>query len=270
MPSSAPYWKRVEDNSKLIETLSWNFPEQKQGTVSIIGGNKTSFAPEIRIAEYLLRTFPFLKEIKNYFPDSLKSNLPPLPNISFFPSTESGSFANSPLFLSADESSDKTAHVSLLLGDFSKNSETAIAVANFLKNSSSPVMLTRDTVDLVLADAETILLHDKLFIVASLAQLQKLFRAIFYPKMLLLSQPIFPVIETLHKFTLSYPTAILTFHEGQIICAKDGRIISIPLEKTQYSPISLWSGELAGKIAVFSLFNPKSPLDCLAAATTYK
>ena len=33
----------------------------------------------------------------------------------------------------------------------------------------------------------------------------------------MLSAPLLNIVETLHKFTLSYPITILTFHEGNII-----------------------------------------------------
>ena len=105
-----------------------------------------------------------------------------------------------------------------------------------------------------------------IIILASLAQLQKLFRSVFYPKMLLLSSPLVPVLEALHKFTLTYPVSLLTFHDQKIITAKNGKIISTDLAKTEYSPISLWDGRLAGKAAAFSLYNKNNHLESLNAA----
>ena len=87
--------------------------------------------------------------------------------------------------------------------------------------------------------------------------------------MILLSSPLVPIIEALHKFTLTYPISILTFHDSKILTAKDGKIISTEISKTEYSPVSLWDGRLAGKIAAFSLFNPKKPLESLNAALFY-
>ena len=270
MPTNPNYFQKNGENLHLATDLSWNFPEQKYGNLLVVGGNKSSFATEIKVAEYLTKHFPFLSKVQNLFPDSVKPNLPNLPHFPFFESTESGSFAKSSVFLSAGQTSEKTGHFSLLLGDFSKNSETAVSVVDFIKNCTTPLLLTRDTLDLISADAETVFQKSQLFIVGSLVQLQKLFRALYYPKMLLLSQPLLPVVETLHKFTLSYPVAILTFHDGQVLCAHNGQIISVSLDKTLYSPISLWSGEVAAKIAIFSLFNPQRPLDCLVAGLTYK
>lgn len=272
MTQSTPsYWQKSGEKLKLAENLSWNFPEQKSGSLTIIGGNSSSFATEVKLADFSLQLFPFLLEIKNLFPDALKSQFPPLPNLTFCPSTESGSFAKSAELRSALNSSSATPNFALFSGDFSKNSATAIAISELIIASPQvPILLTRDTVDLVLSDAASFIERDNLFIVASLAQLQKLFRAVYYPKMLLLSQPLLPVVETLHKFTLSYPLTLLTFHEGEILCAKDGSIISITLDKTPYSPLSLWNGEIAAKIAIFSMFNPNKPLESTVAGLTYR
>ena len=99
-------------------------------------------------------------------------------------------------------------------------------------------------------------MNEKLIIFASMAQLQKLFRAVYYPKVLLLSQSLVQVAEALHKFTLSYPISIITFHSGQILVAKNGNVNVVPLEKSGYSPITIWNGELAAKIVALNLYNP--------------
>ena len=120
----------------------------------------------------------------------------------------------------------------LILGDLSKNSETALGISELIANSgSTPILLVRDSIDLVANESLNIIMKENLFIFASLAQLQKIFRALYYPKMLLLSQPLLPVIETLHKFTLSYPVSILTFHEGHFIAAQNGKVWKATLKK---------------------------------------
>ena len=257
------YWKKQE--TPLFKDLEWNFPERKSGTITLLGGNSAAFATEIKISEFLLNSFP-IEEIKTVLPDALKSKLPPLPNLSFAPSTDSGSFKPSSELELALENSD----FNLFLGDFSKNSETAVAISDLLKTLKTPALLTRDTLDLVSSDANTFIENENLMILGSLIQLQKLFRALYYPKMILLSSPLVPIIEALHKFTLTYPVSILTFHDGKILTAKDGNIISTEISKTEYSPISLWDGRLAARTAVFTLFNPKKPLKSLNAALFYQ
>ena len=257
------YWIRQEE--PLYKDLEWNFPEQKSGKIAVLGGNSMNFASEIKISEFLNQAFP-LESVKTILPDSLKSKLPPLPNFIFTPSTESGSFKKSTELNSALADFD----LYLFLGDFSKNSETSVAISNILKDMKTPTILARDSIDLVAADANSFIENENLIITASLVQLQKLFRSLYYPKMILLSSPIVPIIEALHKFTLSFPVSILTFHDKKIITAKNGKIISTRIEKTEYTPVSLWDGRLAAKSAVFSLYNKPNFLESLNAALFWK
>ncbi|MBR5389335.1 hypothetical protein IK146_02130 [Candidatus Saccharibacteria bacterium] len=267
MQEPAPYWEKGIDYTKLSTDLAWNFPEQHKGVIKILGGNSSSFSVEVKAAEYINRTFPFVKSIKNIFPDVLKSKFPPLDNLEFYKSTDSGSFADSVELSHAFEDID----CGIIMGDLSKNSVTSIAVSKLVQNNpSTPLVLTRDAVDLVSNSAGDFINRDQLYIIASMASFQKLLRALYYPRPLMLSQPIFPVVETFHKFTLSYPVSILTFHDGKIICANNGKVSTIEIEKTDYTPLSLWSGELAANIAVYAMFNPSTPLESMLAAINHK
>ncbi len=270
------YWQK--QTTPLFADLYWNIPEQKTGSISIVGGNGTSFSTPIRVAESLERLFP-LKHINTILPDALKKNFPPLLNLTFMPSTSSGSFARSREL----EIALKQANANLIIGDLSKNSETAIAITEALKikqemtragnepEIKSPLnVITRDAVDLLASEAEILLMNPQNIFIASMVQVQKLLRAIYYPKMIMLSQPLIPIIETLHKFTLSYPTTILTFHQDNIIVASGGKVITTQIVETDYSPISLWSGTLAAKVTALNLYNPKKPLEATTAAILHR
>ncbi|MBR2695606.1 hypothetical protein IKE86_01710 [Candidatus Saccharibacteria bacterium] len=263
----APYWNKKGEASNIANDLAWNFPEQKQGIVSVVGGNREAFSTEVKITDYLAKYFPMIKTIKNHFPDVLKKQLPPLENIFFYPSTETGSFTPS----NELTNSILDSNITIVSGDLSKNSLTAIGISRLIQsNETMPFILTRDTVDLVKNEAFTFLERDGIFLIASLAQIQKLLRALFYPRPVLLSSPIFPIIETIHKFTISYPVAIITFHEGKIICAHQGSVVTIDINSTNFTPLSLWSGELAARLAAFAMFNLQKPLASMVAAVNYK
>lgn len=277
------YWQK--QNEPLFRDLEWNFPEQKSGTVAIIGGNGNSFSSAVKLAEYLGRTYP-VKRAELYLPDSLRGKLPPVPGINFVPSTESGSIAKS------DElnSTVSRADFSIFSGDLSKNSATTIAVTEAISGAADgvmatgagadaggnrttgtvvggPVLLARDAVDLITPSIAEFIDTRPLFLVASMAQLQKIFRSLLYPKMLLLSQPLMPTVETLHKFTLSYENCtIVTLHQEQIIVAAHGRIITTPLGKTKYTPLTLFTGALPADLAAYNLWNPGSPLEATCAS----
>jgi len=255
------YW--TKSDKVLDENIFWNVPEQKTGTIQIIGGNANSFSHEIKQTEFL--TSKNLKEVRLLLPDSLRTKIPPVPGVNFAPSTESGSFDKSEELKFAINDAD----ITLLSGDFSKNSKTSVALTNAIKESTKPVVLVRDTIDDISESAEEFIERGNVIVVASMSQLQKLFRNLMYPKMILLSSPLMPIVETLHKFTLSYPVTILTFHEGKIIVANNGEIITTSIEATNYSPIGLFTGNLAAKIAMLNLWNPGKPLESTHSALWY-
>lgn len=253
------YFMRVEKGN--YEDLTWNIPEQKQGIVNVIGGNSQNFRTEVRTAEFITVNYP-IKEVRLVLPNALKNNLPDLPNLVFLPSTDSGSFNESQELNDVFNSAD----FNLLLGDLSKNSVTGTAVAGACRRSEKMTLLTRDAVDIVADnDPERTLMNENLFFFTSMAQLQKLLRAVYYPKMLLLTQSLVQVSEVLHKFTLSYPVKLVTLHDGQILLAENGTVRVVSIEESGYSPVTIWSGELAAKITVLNLFNPNN---FLPASTT--
>lgn len=254
------YFAKIEDNT--FEDLKWNLPEQKRGAINIIGGNIQSFRTEVRTAEFLVANYP-IKEVRLVLPDALKSSLPDLPNLCFLPATESGSFDES------QELSDvvNRGDFNLVLGDLSKNTVTAGAIASACRHSEKMTLLTRDVVDIITSSSpERAMMNESLIIFASVVQLQKLLRVMYYPKMLLMSQSLLQVSDVLHKFTLSYPAKIITLHNQQILLAENGEVRAVPIEKSGYSPIMIWGGELAAKIMVLNLFNPNNFIPASIAA----
>lgn len=254
------YFQKIEQ--KPDPDLTWNLPEQKRGTVNIIGGNSNSFRTEIKTAEFFYANCPVAHPIL-VLPDSLKSKLPDLPEVVYLGSTDSGSFGDVESLNTVMAAAD----YNLLLGDLSKNSATAEAVHHALKDLGCPMLITRDAVDLIIDHKpESILSNPQITFFASMPQLQKLFRAVYYPKMLLLSQSLVQVSDALHKFTLSYPTNIITLHNEQILIAKNGEVKAVPLEKSGFVPLTFWNGELAAKITVLNLFNPDNFVDATICA----
>ena len=186
-------------------------------------------------------------------PESLKKNLPSLPNFVFVPATSAGTFGESKVLYDVFN----TADANLILGDFSKNSITSKAVASACAAAEKMTLITRDSVDLLSENhPDRLLMNERIIIFASVVQLSKLLRAIYYPKMLLMSQSLVQVAEVLHKFTLSYPVSIITLHNGQILVAENGLVKAVALEKSGYSPVMIWNGELAAKIVALNMYNP--------------
>jgi hypothetical protein len=252
------YW--IKSDELINPDIFWNIPEQKTGTIQIIGGNSNSFSTEIKQAEFL-NSLP-IREVRLLLPDALHTKVPPVPGINFAPSTESGSFDKSNELKFAISDAD----ITLLSGDFSKNSKTSVALTAAVTESIKPIVMVRDTVDALADSAEDFIEKGNITIVASMIQLQKLFRSLLYPKMIMLSAPLMQIVETLHKFTLSYPVTILTFHQDKIIVASGGQVITTSISSTEYSPIGLFVGNLASKIAALQLFAPGKPLETTHSA----
>ena len=246
------YFEKIEKNP--YADLEWNIPEQKQGMVNIVGGNGQNFRTEVKIAEFLVEKYPVGK-VQLVLPEVLRDKLPDLPNLKFLSATESGSFAESEELTAAINE----ANCDLLLGDLTKNTVTGRAIASACENSARPLLITRDTVDVVAENmTNSLLMNENLVFLASVAQLMKLLRAVYYPKMLLMSQSLVQVAEVLHKFTLSYPVGVATLHNGQVLVAQNGLVKSVLLENIGYSSIMFWGGETAAKIVALNLYNPNN------------
>lgn len=274
LDSDLSYWQK--QTKPLFSDLAWNIPTQKTGHALIVGGNSQGFSTVIRTSEFIAKHCPFA-HVTTLLPDALRGKLPPFSNVELLPSTTSGSFAKSLQLENYFMHSDAT----LVIGDLSKNSATADAIANAVLSAyhpdepatnppnSAPIVITRDAVDLLMNEMSRTLTRPNTFLVASMLQLQKLFRTIYYPRMIMLSQPLLPAIETLHKFTLTYPVTLLTFHQDNLIVSHDGHVSTTPIANTDYSPISLWSGPLAARVLAMNTFNPHKPFEATTAALLY-
>ncbi|MBR1801735.1 hypothetical protein IJ768_00705 [Candidatus Saccharibacteria bacterium] len=241
----------IKTDKAYFPDIFWNIPEQKTGVLQVVGGNINGFKTEFSQTETMVNNFP-LKEVRLLLPDALRTKIPPIPGINFAPSTESGSFDKSDELKFAVEDAD----ITLFSGDFTKNSKTAVALTKILKETTKPAVLARDTIDVVSESAEEFIEKGNITLVATMAQLQKLFRNLLYPKMILLSSPLMPIVETLHKFTLSYPVTIFTFHADYILVASVGKVIATPISATNFTPLGLFIGDIPSKIAALELWNP--------------
>lgn len=255
------YLEKITKNP--YKDLYWNIPsDQKKNVAAVIGGNGQSFKTPMKTAEFVANNFP-LKEVKVVLPDVLKPKLPPLDNLMFLKTTDTGSFSDTEEIKAAIENVD----YSLIIGDLSKNAITAKIFSEALIKSKKPVLLTRDAIDLMIdGNIEKLLMRENLTIYGSIAQWQKIFKTVLYPKILQPSQSLVQVAEAFHKFTLSYPVQMIAFHDGQMLIAKNGKVAVVALIQTEYSPLTIWSGELASKIMGLNIYNPDKFIEATVAA----
>lgn len=257
------YWKKQKSGTPLFPDIEWNKPERRDqaGNLGIIGGNKLGFAA---VAEsYQTALEAGAGHIRVLLPDVLKKTIPTsITDALFAPTTPSGSLAK-------DASSElhalgEWADEMLLIGDAGRNSETAILYEEFITNYSGPLTITRDAIDLVKNNPGLLTERSNTLLVASFAQLQKLFQNVYYPKMLTFNMQLLQLVEALHKFTITYPCAIVTLHKDIIVIASGGEVVTE--EWTQ--PMAIWRGSVATKAATYWLWNPDQMLAATATSLT--
>lgn len=256
-----PYWLKQTINQPLYPEVEWNKPERRNqaGKLGIIGGNKLGFAS---VAEgYGTAINTGAGEVRTLLPDALKKNIPPaMSDVLFAPTNHSGSLAKEA------EAELKAlcdwADVLLFIGDSGKNSQTAILYESTISKIEKPTVITRDAIDLVQNSYQTILDNPNLTFVASFAQLQRMFNAVYYPKILTFNMQLTQFVETLHKFTITYPVTVTTLHTESLVIAQNGEVIT----QNWNEPMRIWRGHTATKAACYLLWTPKTPLKALASS----
>ena len=256
-----PYWRQQTAETPLFPDIEWNRPEQRtmRGRLGIIGGNKLGFAG---VAEaYTTALAAGAGEVRVLLPDCLRSTIPKsMTDVIFAPSNPSGGLSRD----ASPEIAALSAWASgiLLAGDAGRNSETAITYSDLIREYAGPLIITRDAVDLVKNDAEALVNRPNTVLIVSFAQLQKLFQAVYYPKILTFSMQLLQLVEAVHKFTVTYPATIAVLHRDTLVAAHDGQVVTTKWD----NPMAIWRGQTAAQAASYLLWTPGQPLEAIAAS----
>lgn len=249
-----------------LKDLKNDFVKNSVNSAQKFSNNSTDFARNFS-DNFSLRN-NFSNNFNNNFSNNFSNNFAnfarnfnfDFSNFIFAPSNPSGGFSRDALgdFRAAENFSDAI----LFVGDSGANSETASLLEKFLlentenlqeKSRKIPKILTRDAVDLTYNFAENLLQNAEIHLVLSLAQMQKMFRKIYYPRVITFSQGARQIAETLHKFTLSYPAKITLWHAGNLFFAGGGKVISEKFAEENFA-MRVWSGEIATRAAVWQMW----------------
>jgi len=255
------FWKKQDPSRSLFPDVEWSKPERRDqaGRLAIIGGNKLGFAGVAASYQTALETG--VGAVRVVLPDALKKTIPPaITDCIFAPTNQSGGLAADAI--TEMRAAGEWASGVLLVGDAGRNSETAIVYEKFISEYGGPLVLTRDAIDLVKNGAMSLVERPNTMLVASFAQLQKLFQNVYYPKMLTFSMQLSLVVEALHKFTITYPCTLVVLHRDELLIASGGEVIS----QSYDNPLKIWRGETAARIASYWLWNQALPLESAAAA----
>jgi len=255
------YWQKQSSDTPLFPDIEWNKPEQRSlaGKLGIIGGNKLGFAG---VAEaYSVALGNGVGQVRVLLPDVLKKTIPAsMSDVIFGATNPSGSLAKE-----AEAEAHTLANWAsgiLLIGDAGRSSETAILYEQFINPYEGPLTITRDAIDLVKNSSQALVNRPNTLLVISFAQLQKLFQAVYYPKVLTFSMQLTNLVEALHKFTITYPVTIAVLHRETFVIASEGKVVTTPWE----SPMLIWRGSTAASIASYWLWSPGKPLESSATS----
>lgn len=255
------YWKKQASGTPLFPDIEWNKPEQrsKAGKLAIIGGNKLGFAG---VAEaYGVATEAGVGQVRVLLPDVLKKTIPTtITDTVFAPTNLSGSLTKEAV--AEMNAAGEWAESVLLVGDAGRSSETAIAYEQFIQHYTGPLVITRDAIDLIKNNAQAIVDRPNTLLVASFAQLQKLFQSVYYPKVLTFSMQLTNLVEAIHKFTITYPITITVLHKDHLVIAHGGQVVTHPWE----NPMAIWRGSVAARATAYWLWNPHKPLEAVATS----
>lgn len=255
------YWQRQTHDKPLYPDIEWNKPEQRSqaGRLGIIGGNKLGFAG---VGEgYSAALEAGTGEVRVLLPDVLRKTVPAaITDALFAPTNPSGGLSREAL--GEMKALGEWSTGILLIGDAGRNSETAILYEDFVRSYNGPLLITRDAFDLFTNAPEVVAERPHTSLVLSFAQLQKLFRGVYYPKVLTFSIQLQQLVENLHKFTVTYPVTIVTFHKDQLVIASGGEVTTTPWE----NPMAIWRGSVAARAMSYWLWTPSKPLEAITAS----
>jgi len=256
-----PYWQRQTHDKPLFPDIEWNKPEQRSqaGRLGIIGGNKLGFAG---VGEaYSLALEAGVGEARVLLPDVLRKTVPAAITDALFAPTNISGGLSAEAFGEMKALAEWSTEI-LLIGDAGRNSETAILYEKFITEYSGPLIVTRDAFDLLANTLDLVVDRPQTTMVLSFAQLQKLFRSVYYPKVLTFSIQLQQLVETLHKFTITYPITLMTFHQDHLVIAHGGNVTTTPWE----NPMAIWRGSVATRAACYWTWSPEKPLESVTAS----
>jgi len=259
------FWKKQTTEKPLYPNIEWSKPEQRSqsGRLGIIGGNKLGFAG---VAEaYGVARKTGVGEVRVLLPDVLRKSIPTImTDVIYGPTNISGSLTRDALTEMKAIGAWSTGV--LLIGDAGRSSETAILYEDFIREYVGPLTITRDVIDLVKNSSMTLIERPNTLLVASFAQLQKLFQLVYYPKVLTFSMQLTNLVEAMHKFTISYPVSLAVLHKEALIVASGGEVTTTPWD----NPMRIWRGNTASVAAVYWLWNTSKPLESVTASLVIK
>lgn len=252
-------WFKQTGDKPLFPDILWGRPETRAraGKLLIIGGNEHVFAAPAEAYEQSKRAG--IGTPKVLLPDRLQKTIGQvLSDCEFAPTNRSGSFAK--VSLSEWLSFAAWADGVLLAGDMGRNSETAIVLEEFVNKYTGQLTITQDSLDQFLATPAKLFGRPNTTIVASFAQLQKMWSAYQQSEALTYGDSLVRIVDLLQKFSKSIVANIVTKHQDELVIAVSGRVSTTKISE------EVWRIKLSAHLSTWWLQNPEQAFPALNCA----
>lgn len=256
------YWHRQTSDKPLYPELLWSRPENKRtaGKLLIIGGSTHGFAAPAEA--YQEAGVAGIGSTRVVLPAPLKSTAGLLlDTVDYAPATPSGSFAKASLGVMLESAA--WADGILVAGDLGRNSETAVVLESLLEKSSLPAVLTKDSIEYITSQPNSIIARPSRTLVLSMSQLQRLFTATKQSTAITLSMDLLHLVDVLHEFTSIVPFGIITRHLDQTFVAFGGQVSTTP---TTDDKEDLWRVKTAAHVSVWLIQNPTKQFEAMTTS----
>jgi hypothetical protein len=253
-------WQRQTKENLLFPELLWARPQNNRqaGKLLIIGGSQQNFS---LVAEtYTQAVKAGIGSTRVLLPQSLQKLIANfLPEAIFAPATSSGGFSSSSITELLEEA--LWADAVILAGNIGNNSETAIAIESFATKYDGPLIITGDSLELMMASAKAVLVRPNTTLVLQFSQLQHFLTAAAYKTAVTSSLDLLQIVNILHDFTEQYSANIVTGYAANMVIATGGKISTTKIPEAELNTVAL-----AAFSAVWLIQNPKKPFEALSTA----
>jgi NAD(P)H-hydrate repair Nnr-like enzyme with NAD(P)H-hydrate dehydratase domain len=254
-----------KSNQPLYPEIIWNKPENKAhaGKLLIIGGNIHGItAPS---TAYTLASKIGAGEVRVVLPDSCKKYFPhgnAPSDILFAKSTPSGSFGAESMSALLEYAA--WADFVVVVGDISKNSETAIAISEIIQKIVTPLCITGDAIDAMLIESQKMVHRPNTVIIPTFTQLQKILIHAKSSIAITATMPFKAHIAALEQYGGEYEAALLYSLDNACYVAYKGDVsVTSPIKSDMN-----WELSAAITASVWAMQQPQSLIKALTTAVT--
>ncbi len=253
------YVRQPLDQPPAFEEIEWERPQtiRQAGELLIVGGSPHGFASIGN--SYSFATAAGAGRISVALPSALKAAVTGMiENAVYLPSTISGSFSKKGLGELRAYANE--AWLTLLAGDFGRNSETALLIEGLLVSFKGKLVVSKDAVDFAATSyPRQVLDNENLTLVCSLSQLQKILKTAGFSKNLTFNMSMEQIANFLHEVSQLVSSHIITVHHAHCFVASKGSLSITPLGFEE----GLWQTKVAAYTSVYWMQHESKPFKAL-------